>query len=270
VPVVPPRDPAPLFSWEVYPHLYPPARPPRVPGPGIARLLVALLLMGTVVLAGLAAGIGWAGAQSLHPGGFTVRGAVYDPGSAGPQPAIGAIVKLTSETGRLATASTGPNGTFSFAAVPPGGIALNISQLGYGSLVVELFASSVYSSLGISGVLSVTLPTGNASVTTYESETPFGDLNSFLTDLWSSSVLLGMGAIVAGVGAYAAFRQRRFPYAVAGAGAAIAGPIAPELLGVTIVFPVVTWFAALAVAAGAAAFAIAVMEVFNRGDTSAP
>lgn len=270
MPVVAPRDPAPLFSWEVYPHLYPPARPPRVPGPGVARLLVALLVMGTVVLGGLAAGLGWVGVESLHPGGFTVRGVVEDPSNAGPRAAAGAVVNLTSETGLTAKVVTGANGTFAFSAIPPGGIAINVSQPGYASLIIDLFASTVYSSLGVSGVLHVTMPTGTSSNTTYESETPFGDLNGFLTDIWSSSVLLSFGAVVAAVGAVAAYRERRFPYAVAGAGAAIAGPLAPELLGVTIVFPVVNWFAVLAVAAGAAAFAIAAMQVFNLGDSGEP
>ncbi|MCI4362626.1 MAG: carboxypeptidase-like regulatory domain-containing protein [Thermoplasmata archaeon] len=267
VPVVAPRDPAPLFSWEVYPHLYPPANPPRVPGPGVARLLVALLLTATVVLGGLAGGLGWAGVASLRAGGFPVRGVVIDALGSSNAPAFGAIVNLTSETGMTATVVTGVDGTFLFPSVPAGGIALNITQAGYGPLQVQLFASSVYASPGIAGTLHVSLVPGFPDNTTYESLTPFGDLNGFLTSLWSSSVLLSFGAIVAAVGTLAAYRDRRFQYAVAGASAAVAGPLAPGLLGVTAVFPVVTWFAGLVVASGVAAFAIAAVRLATVGAT---
>lgn len=265
VPVVAPRDPPPLFSWEVYPHLYPPATPPKVPGPGIARLLVALLLTATVVLGGLAGGLGWAGVASLKTGGFAVRGIVADATPQGPVPATGAIVNLTSETGWTATALTGADGSFVIADVPAGGIALNITQPGYGPINVQLFATSVYASPGVSGNVHVTLVPGSAGNTTYQSLTPFGDLNGFLTSLWSASFLLTLGALVAAAGTIAAYRDRRFPYAVAGAGAAMAAPLSPGLLGVTTVFPVVTWFDGLVVATGIVAFAIAAVRLASLG-----
>ena len=267
LPVVAPRDPPPLFSWEVYPHLYPPASPPKVPGPGVARLLVALLVLATVVLAGLSGSLGWAGAASLRPGGFSVHGVVDEVPGRVVVPAVGAVVRLTSETGLTASTATGPDGSFTLSGIPAGGIAINITQPGYAPLVVEMFASSVYASPGVAGSVEVVLVPGSVGNTTYESMTPFGDLDGFLTSVWSSSVLLAFGAAVAAAGAVAAHRQRRFSYAIAGAGAAIAGPVAPGLLGVTTVFPIVSWFAALVVAAGAVAFAIATVRIASTGET---
>jgi hypothetical protein len=261
VPVVPPRDPPPLFSWEVYPHLYPPAHPPKVPGPAVARLLTALLVTATVVLAGLSGGLGWAGAASLAPGGFTVRGVVVETlGSGSAVPLLGALVNLSGES-TTSTTATALDGSFSFASVPAGGITLNISKPGYGSLLLQLFASAVYSTAGIGTPVYVSLtpgPSGNATDVALSS---FGNLDGFLTNLWSSSILLGLGAVVAAAGAFAAYRERRLSYAVAGAGAAIAGPIAPGLLGVMGAFPVVGWFAALAIALGAVALGLGTVRL---------
>ena len=263
--MVAPRDPPPLFSWEVYPNLYPAANPPKVVGPGVARLLVALLLTATVVLAGLAGGLGWAGIASLRAGGFPVRGVVSDAVSGALVPAGGALVNLSSETGATASTRTASDGSFSFQDVAAGGITLNITQVGFGPLNLQLFATSVYASPGVARTVHVTMIPGTPGNTTYESMSPFGDLNGFLTSLWSASVLLGSAAAVAAIGALAAFRERKFPYAVAGAGAAVAGPLAPGLLGVTTVFPVVSWFAGLVVASGVAAFAIAAVRLSSTG-----
>jgi carboxypeptidase family protein len=265
VPVVAPRDPPPLFSWEVYPHLYPPASPPKVPGPGIARLLTALLLTATVVLAGLAGGLGWAGVASLGPGGFAVRGIVYE--SAGPGNPVtfaGVIVNMTSESGTSST-TTADDGSFEFLHVPAGGVTLNLSTPGFSPVVLQLFASALYSTAGIGSPVAVTLSPGDVTNVTDVSLTAFGNLDGYLTSLWSAAVLLGMGAIVAAVGATAAYRERRLAYAVAGAGAAIAGPVAPGLLGVMGAFPVVGWFAALAIAVGAVALGLGTVQLASVG-----
>ncbi|MCI4325158.1 MAG: carboxypeptidase regulatory-like domain-containing protein [Thermoplasmata archaeon] len=263
VPVVAPRDPPPLFSWEVYPHLYPPAGPPKVPGPGVARLLTALLLTATVVLAGLAGGLGWAGADSLSPGGFEVRGVVeHDLGAA--TPLAGVTVNLTSETG-AATTTTASDGTFSFPHVPAGGVTLNFTDPGFAPVVIQLFASQLYSTAGIGSPVNVEMSPGEPGNVTDVALTPFGDLAGYLTSLWSASALLALGAVVAAVGTIAAYRERRLPFAVAGAGAAVAAPIAPGLLSVMGAFPVVTWFAALAVAVGAVALGLGTVRLATRG-----
>jgi hypothetical protein len=266
VPVVAPRDPPPLFSWEVYPHLYPPARPPKVPGPAVGRLLVALLLTGVVVLVGLAGALSWAGVSSLQPGAFTVEGVVTLSESNGATvPSVGSLVNLTSETGEVRTVATGSDGSFAFSDVPPGGIVLNVSAAGYGPVLVELFASSVYSTVGVGRAVDVSLAPGTVNNVTYLSYTPFGDLDGFLTSLGSSAVLLGLCAVAAAVGTVAAYRGRRLPYAVAGAGAAIAGSLAPGLLGVETAFPVVTWFAGLAISTGAVALGLATVRLASLG-----
>jgi hypothetical protein len=266
LPVVAPRDPPPLFSWEVYPHLYPPARPPKVPGPGVGRLLVALLVTAALVLVGLAGGLGWAGASSLQPGAFTVEGLVMlSTGGDTSVPANNSLVNLSSESGEVQTVATVSDGQFTFHGVPSGGLTLNVTHAAYGPTLVQLFASSVYSSAGVGRLLVVTLLPGSAGNVSYESYTPFGDLDGFLTSLGSSAVLLAFGAVVAAVGAIAAHRGRRLPFAVAGGGAAIAGSLAPGLLGVETAFPLVTWFAGLAITTGAVALGLATVRLASLG-----
>jgi len=266
LPVVAPRDPPPLFSWEVYPHLYPPARPPKVPGPAVGRLLVALLVTAALVLVGLAGGLGWAGASSLGPGAFTVEGVVLLSTSGGTSvAAANTTINLTSETGEVRTIVAASDGSFAFPGVPSGGVVLNFTHPAYGPTVVQLFASAVYSSAGVGHILVVTLSPGSVGNVSYQSYTPFGDLDGFLTSLGSAAVLLAFGAVVATVGAVAAHRGRRLPYAVAGAGAAIAGSLAPGLLGVETAFPVVTWFAGLAITTGAVALGLATVRLASLG-----
>jgi carboxypeptidase family protein len=266
VPVLAPRDPPPLFSWEVYPHLYPPAHPPKVPGPAVGRLLTALLVTATVVLAGLAGGLGWAGAATLAPGGFTVRGFVVQSGGSGPSvPLVGASVNMTGES-RASSTTTGGDGSFSFSSVPAGGISLKVTEPGFEPVLLHLFASALYSTAGVGAPVYVGLTPGPPTANTTDvALSSFGNLDGYLTNLWSSSILLGMGAVVAAVGALAAFRERRLSYAVAGAGAAIAGPVAPGLLGVMGVFPVVGWFAALAIALGAVALGLGTVRLAALG-----
>jgi hypothetical protein len=265
VPVVAPRDPPPLFSWEVYPHLYPPASPPKVPGPGISRLLTALLLTATVLLAGLAGGLGWVGADSLAPGGFEVRGVVeHGYGGGAATPLAGVIVNMTSES-TVGTTTTAGDGSFSFLRVPAGGITLNFTDPGFAPVVLQLFASQLYSTAGVGSPVELVMSPGEPGNVSDIALTPFGDLNGYLTSLWSASVLLALGAIVAAVGTIAAYRERRLPFAVAGAGAAVAAPIAPGLLSVMGAFPVVTWFAALVVAVGAVALGIGTVRLATAG-----
>ncbi|MCI4328482.1 MAG: carboxypeptidase regulatory-like domain-containing protein [Thermoplasmata archaeon] len=265
VPVVAPRDPPPLFSWEVYPHLYPPANPPKVPGPGVTRLLTALLLTATLVLAGLAGGLAWEGAASLSPGGFAVRGVVMESLAGGASaPLAGVVVNLSSES-TAATTTTGGDGSFEFLHVPAGGVTLNFTRPGFAPLVLQLFASQRYSTAGIGSPVHVTLSPGDPGNVRVLTLSPFGNLNGFLTSLWSASILLGIGALVAGIGTLAAFRERKIPYAVAGAGAAIAAPVAPGLLSILGAFPVVTWFAALAITVGAVALGLGTVRLAGQG-----
>jgi hypothetical protein len=218
------------------------------------------------VLVGLAGALSWAGVSSLGPGGFTVEGVVTISNGGGVSvPSVNTLVNLTSETGEVRTVATGSDGSFSFADIPAGGIVLNVTASGYGPVLVQLFASSVYSSIGVGQAVDIALSPGSVSNVTYLSYTPFGDLDGFLTSLGSSAVLLGFAAAVAAAGAVAAYRGRRLPYAVAGAGAAIGGALAPGLLGVETAFPVVTWFVGLAISTGAVALGLATVRLASLG-----
>ncbi|HEV2166231.1 MAG TPA: carboxypeptidase regulatory-like domain-containing protein, partial [Thermoplasmata archaeon] len=136
MPVVPWRERAPLFSWEVFPHLYPPLPPPRIPSKGVRPALLALLIAGAVALGGLSAVTAAEGAFALGPGTVTVSGSVVaasapssPPGAA--TPLSGAHVTVQYTGGPPRTALTGGAGTFEFSGVPPGGITLNASAKGY-------------------------------------------------------------------------------------------------------------------------------------------
>ncbi|MCI4360675.1 MAG: hypothetical protein L3J91_03155, partial [Thermoplasmata archaeon] len=94
VPIVAPRDPPPLFSWEVFPSVYPSLPLPRAPG---ARLTVAVglaLVVATLLLAGLAGFLVWSGVQASGPATFTVEGTVVraNSPSAQPLPIAGATI----------------------------------------------------------------------------------------------------------------------------------------------------------------------------------
>src|SRR5271157_5822027 len=78
VPVVVPRDPPPLYSWEVIPWLYPNLPPPRRgrwPGRPAAAIALAVVAVASVMLVVLLAGYG---VQATAPSHYTVSGVVEE------------------------------------------------------------------------------------------------------------------------------------------------------------------------------------------------
>lgn len=237
LPVVSVRDPPPLFSWEVYPNVYPTLPAPSAPGRHFPLVVRSTLIAAAVLLAVLAGVFGYTGASALAPGSFSLSGTVV---GAGPNdtllPVAGAVVALSGESAYRQTIVTGPDGTFDFTGVPAGGASLNVSAPGYAPVEVSVFFSHPYVAAGDAGGLVVALaplPSAGSSV----SESPFPNLESLLTSLWSGSVLFVIAALLAIAGAWAATRPGRAPVAVAGGASALVAPVALFLLGDATVVP---------------------------------
>jgi Carboxypeptidase regulatory-like domain len=245
VAVVVPRDPPPLYTWEVLPGLYPALPAPRigrrrrVSGVTVALLVVAVT---TAALAGLLVFDAW---QAVQPGTFGVSGAVESTASGFPQPLAGATVTLTNDANRSTTVVTGPDGSFSFNSVPPGGVTLNVSAPGFASRSVSTFVSSVYAgpTSGIVVELSPGVPTNVTSVALAD----FPDLEQFVAALGAGAVLLGVVTIVAGAAAVVSARADRPAVGVIGGAAGLLSPFAVVYLSLSSVD--------LAVSAGTAAVA---------------
>lgn len=227
--IVADRDPPPLYTWEVYPDLYPSAPIPRGEphrwGPGI----VALLFAAAIVLAGLAAALAVDGAVTDGAGPYAVAGHILSEGPNGAVPLPGALVQLVGEAGVTRTTVTDALGTFRFASVAPGGISLNVSYPGLAPVQLELFASPFYATGSVND-LRIVLTASGIDPTGTNVETAFPDLESYLTSVGSAAVLLAGGAIAAGLAAAAARRRVSALVVAGGAGAAVA-PVACLIVG---------------------------------------
>ena len=255
LPVVRPRDPPPLYSWEVYPGLYPPLPRPRTPRWRAQRAAVVGLLAIVVLAAAFAGILGYYAYAATAPGAYAVNGTVYAEGSSGAYtPAAGAQVTITEDNGAQATTSTDGAGNFAFTGIPSGGIALHVALAGYLSATLGTFASPVYNAgtTGI-GIVLATAGTGNSTNGTL---TPFPDLESFLASIGSGIVLLGVVAAIAVVAALLTMRSDRPALGVVGGGAGLAAPFTLYLLGLSSAFPILV--ATTAVLAGFGAFTLAV------------
>ena len=277
VPVLALRDPPPLFSWEVFPHLYPAVGSFQHPGRGLSRLVLALLVSATVLLAALGIGAALAGSAALASGTFTVQGVVQQGSSdpaVGPTPILGAVVNLTGENQQRLSTVTDLLGEFRFVGVQPGSVSLNISAPGYHSALVALFASATYSTVGADGrsvIVDMVPVSGRSNGTISTGPSPvFSDLESFVASDFSASILLGMGAAVAGAGAWASRRDRHHAMATAGGSAAIIAPITLFALGLTAAFPAAAWFGGLAIGVGTAAASLEATRMAARGQVPDP
>jgi Carboxypeptidase regulatory-like domain len=246
---VPPTNPPPLFSWEVYPLVYPPLPALRVPSRSIGRLAAVALLACTLLLVGVAGALGYSGAVALGPTRFALSGTVQSTDAA--VPIAGADVVLTSEAGNVERTVSDASGRFALTGISSGGATLNVSRAGYASASYELFFSPAYSATGAgAGGLVVSLPPGTTGNVTVVSESPFGTLESFVSSLWSAGALLALAAVVCGFGAWAAFRDRHAPLAIAGGLGAASAPFVLTTLGVTSAFPLSTAPAAVLILLG--------------------
>jgi hypothetical protein len=239
VPVVRPRDPPPLYSWEVLPGLYPALPRPRAPRWRPQRV-AAVGLVAIVVLAVLfAAVLGYYAVAAAAPGQYSVAGTVFAETAGGStRPMAGASVTIDEEGGGTATTSTGLDGGFGVGSVPTGGITVHVTATGYASAVVGTFASPVYNA-GTTGLSIVLVPSGSGN-STNTSLTPFPDLESFLASIGTGVVLLGVVAVIALIAAILTLRQDRPALGVVGGGAGLVAPLALYLLALGTAFPSVT------------------------------
>ena len=269
VPVVVPRDPPVLYSWEVLPDLYPPLPRPRVPR-WRARRAAAGALLGVVLLAGVLGGVlTYYGLEALSPGSYTVSGSVdrETPGG-GTAPAAGATVTLTEDGGRTLTEVVASDGSFSFAGVPSGGISLDVRLAGYAPVTVDTFSSPVYNA-GTTGI-SVTLEPGGAGNSTTVSLSPFLNLESLLASIGSGIALLALVAVVAAVAAILTLRMDRPALGVVGGGAGLMAPLALYLLALATAFPVLVDASALLAGFGGFALALRAIELGQTGPAPGP
>ncbi len=267
VPVVVPRDPPPLYTWEVLPGLYPALPPTRRPRVSLRRMAQVALVGVAAVAVALAGVLVVLGDQALGPESYTVSGTVVEDGSGGAgAPASGATVVLTTDSGQEFVQHTGANGGFLFSDVPVGGISLNVTLSGYAPVTVTTFASTVYNA-GTTG-LSVTLVPGNPSNGTTTTLSPFPNLESFLASIGSGAVLLGIVALLGGVAAVVTRRSDRPAVGVVGGAAGVLAPAALYFLALGGLFPVVT--AGMAILGGLGAFAATTrtVEIFQVGPES--
>ena len=273
LPVVGPRDPPPLFTWEVYPSLYPALPPPRAPGRHLPTVVLASLCAAAILLAGLAGILFLTGTSALAPGSFELSGVVEGLnatpfGSTAPLP--GALVRLTSEGGYNETVLSGSDGSFRFTGIPSGGATLNVTHAGFSPVEVTLLYSKPFVAAGDSGGLTVEMTPANGNSPTSVVETPFPDLESLLTSLWSGTVLLGAAALLTIAGALAARRPERAPVAIAGGAAAIVAPVSLFLLGDTAVVPLAAYFSVALSALGAVAASLGAVPLLWDGPPPEP
>jgi hypothetical protein len=263
VPIVAPRDPPPLFSWEVFPSVYPSLPLPRAPGARLMTVVGLSLLVATLLLAGLAGFLVWGGVQAAGSGNFTLHGSVVraypSTGPGGPIP--GAYVNVSGENGMQETVVTNVSGAFTIHGIPAGGVQLNVSAPGFDPVLVLIFLSSVYATSGDGSPLVIALPTSSGSSGATVVQSPFPTLENFLASMGSAAVLLGLAAAISAFGARAAFRRGRPTYSVVGGAAALVAPGVLFTLGETIVFPYLELPTVVLAAVGALAISLSLIPL---------
>jgi len=239
VPAVGPRDPPPLFSWEVFPQLYPPLPVPRRTRFTPKMIATAALVVATGILLVLGGFLAYYGLEALQPQAYTISGTVYERASSASasMPAPGVFVNLSGENGFQSGTVSDPAGDYSFSMVPGGGVTINASARGFGPQVVYLFVSSVYTSNSVDTV-DITLTAGIPSNVTVTSYTPFLTLESLVASTWSGTILFCIVALVCALGAYYLYRKSRPTLGVAGGVAAALSPLVLLYLSVLSVFPI--------------------------------
>lgn len=264
VPVVVPRDPPPLYSWEVLPGLYPPLPPPRIPRWRPRRAAAGALLALALIAAVLGGLLAYYGVAAQGTGSFTVSGTVDATLANGATvPAAGARVALSSETGRSSTEIVGPSGGFAFVGIPTGGLTLNITLSGYSPVEVQSFVSPIYSA-GETGI-SVTLSPGGEANGTTLTLTAFPDLESLVASIDSGVALLFLSAGLAAWGAVITTRSDRPAVGVVAGGAGLLAPFALYLLALGPVVPTLLAISGLLAALGAFTLSLRAAELARYG-----
>jgi len=265
IPVVVPRDPPPLYSWEVLPGLYPPMPRPRVPRWRARRSVAAALLAIAVVGAALAAVLVYDGYDATRPASFVVDGTVVQSVGGADRPVAGATVVLTNDAGHATNELTTLDGSFSFTAVPPGGVSLNVTAAGFAPLTVSTFVSLAWG--GPATGLVVVLTPGSAANASSVALAPFPDLEQFVASAGSGAILLGIIALVAGVAAILTFREDRPPIGVVGGAAGVVAPLVLYYLSLSSAFPLLEDLSALLAGAGSFALALRTLQIAQTGNS---
>lgn len=266
VPVVGPRHVPPLYTWEVYPLLYPAPRSGRFLPMRLGPIVAALLLGALVLLVPVSGWLAWEGDAALAPGTTVVAGEVAGGGGLA-SPIPNAQVVVYGENGFHRTVYADGAGRFAVAGVPLGGILLNVTAAGYGYTTVQLFASSVYTSPGGTSDLLVTLET-SANATDIRS--PFPDLATLVSSLWAFAVLGGVAAVLCALGVLRGYALRAPARSVAAGMSALLTPVLAGLLGLADVSS--TGFGLLLIAAvlGAIAAAFSTLALARRSSPVTP
>jgi Carboxypeptidase regulatory-like domain len=270
VAVIRPRDPAPLFSWEVFPHLYPVVPDLRRQQARAHLIAVVLLLVATSLVLVTAGGLAWQGARADPGPTYTIAGHVQtsDNGNTSSPPIVGALVLLTGENGYRSSEDTGLTGAFDFTGVPTGAFTINVTATGYEPLTENLFASPPYSSeVGDFANLTIFLAPGSPHTGTTIIDSEFPSLENFLATVWSGTSLLGVAGIAGGLGTWALVRRARAPWGIAAGSAGLLAPVALIELGVNGLFPYLTDLSAIGGVLGGVAATILLVGLLR---TEAP
>jgi hypothetical protein len=278
MPVVPLRDPPPLFTWEVFPNVYPPTPPPvRTSGRAARAPVLAFLLAGCLALAVLAGLLAVEGSAAFSPGPFTIAGQVFGESGSGAAPASAladALVTVRSEGGSSHSVLTDSSGEFAIPGVGPGGVTLNVSHSGYYAGEFSLFVSAVYSTAGTASDRALIdlepLSTNGTVPALGPAPGPFSDLEGLVANVWSAAALLGLGLGVASAGFVALVRHRRPALVVVGGAAAAAAPISVFQLGVSMVIPIAGLLAAVTAIVGFVAVGLQALSLAAEGRALEP
>jgi hypothetical protein len=264
VPVIHPRDPAPLFSWEAFPHLLPRAGIPWSSSTVGRTLTNVLLGISLVLMVGLVALLFTTGAGAFPQHQYTVSGTVNEasPFSPGTVALAGATVRVTGSDGFSATTTSAADGSFSVGGVPSGGIVLNVTASGFAPTQLDLFDSPVYSapSGGTVGI-NVTLAPGSDVNGALLVESEFPSLEALIATLWAGAIVLAVAAGIVGA-AFRLDRRGEHPaWGVAGAGASLVAPVAILELSLGGVVPLSVPLSLGLGLAGAIAFVLALVRL---------
>jgi hypothetical protein len=224
--------------------------------------MVALLAISiaSAALAGVLVYDAW---QAVQPATFGVSGSVESNTNGFLQPLAGATVVLTNDANHSSTVVTGPTGTFSFSAVPTGGVTLNVSAAGYASQSVSTFVSNVYA--GPSSGIVVTLAPGTPTNVTSVALADFPDLEQFVASLGAGAILLGIVTVVAGAAAVITARAERPAIGVIGGAAGMLSPLAVVFLSLSSVSLAVSGGTAAVAAVGAFVVAWRAVQMAQTG-----
>jgi Carboxypeptidase regulatory-like domain len=264
VPVVVPRDPPPLYSWEVMPGLYHPVPPPKIPRWRV-RQLAAGALVGTAVVAVVLAGMfGYYAYVAPAPGSFSVSGEVQlVPASGAPVPGAGAQVVATVDSGATYSTVAAADGSWGFTDLPPGGVSVAVTDPGYSPVTVDVFVSTLYSA-GASDVV-VQLTPGSATNTSTFALTPFPDLETFVAAIGGGVVILGFVAILTAYAAVLTRRSDRPAVGVVAGGAGLMAPIALAYLSLAPAFPLLLAGSVALTVLGGFALSIRAVQMAQTG-----